>query len=533
MQDRSWLRTATLVALLGGVALVLPAACGGNGGTTTDASVDVTTTTCAAPLLQCGAECSDPQSDPNNCGACGTKCDTTNAQVCSQGKCALACGGGTSQCGSSCFDLQTDPNNCGKCGQACPQGQACSMGQCGVACSAGLTQCGDAGACVDTNTDALNCGTCGNVCGPNTTCATGACAANLLTTAPVNVSGTLTGCSTNYSATGHKTLIDDTHALYVSMSCGGTLYVTRSGDGGITFSTPVSTGLTNVVESAIAVSHGAKPSLYAAAATTTAVMFSSSADLGVTWSTPVTIDPAISAGLYGMSVAVYNGTVYVQANPSGGGQFLHVLRDGTGIGDAGLVDADDAGFALTTVFVDAGAGGGPFPNQVLADPTGNVWALSEDGTLFVTESTNGGASFSQFASPPGSQHFSSWALANGTLFATGDNDPLYVIPTASPSTDTTITGLGISITQQRSIAVDANGNVYVAFPSGNNVVLDRILYATATTDGGVTDGGGIESSRKLWGLDGVASPSVSSGPANTAFIGFTANGAVYATVQAY
>jgi hypothetical protein len=57
--------------------------------------------------------------------------------------------------------------------------------------------------------------------------------------------------------------------------------------------------------------------------------------------------------------------------------------------------------------------------------------------------------------------------------------------------------------------------------------------AEAATDGGILDGGGIESVRSIWGVSAVSSPSVSSGPLNTAFIAFSASGAVYATVQAY
>ncbi|HEY1959014.1 MAG TPA: hypothetical protein VGH28_25550 [Polyangiaceae bacterium] len=68
--------------------------------------------------------------------------------------------------------------------------------------------------------------------------------------------------------------------------------------------------------------------------------------------------------------------------------------------------------------------------------------LCEDDTFHLTESTNGGASFTQFASPPGFDPYASWASTKGSIFAAGALDPVHLLPKASPSTDTTRSGLG-------------------------------------------------------------------------------------------
>ncbi len=85
---------------------------------------------CVAPCAHtfCGSACVDTQTDPNNCGACGTECppgDTCTAGVCTS---ASTCNG--IMCGSACVDTQTDPNNCGLCGDVCPSGGKCVAGAC-------------------------------------------------------------------------------------------------------------------------------------------------------------------------------------------------------------------------------------------------------------------------------------------------------------------------------------------------------------------------------------------------------------------
>jgi hypothetical protein len=80
--------------------------------------------------------CSDHQSDLVNCGACGVVCK--KGEACTAGKCAAPnrCAPGQTQCVRAdgakglCSNLQTDPSNCGACGVVCKKGQSCTAGVC-------------------------------------------------------------------------------------------------------------------------------------------------------------------------------------------------------------------------------------------------------------------------------------------------------------------------------------------------------------------------------------------------------------------
>ena len=100
--------------------------------------------------------CSDPYSDPKNCGKCGNVCAASS--ICTSDAC-YACGRGETVCSNTCADLMTDPQNCGACGHSCGTGAwICTSGQCGCP----DTVCPD-GSCSDL-TGNNDCGACGNVC---------------------------------------------------------------------------------------------------------------------------------------------------------------------------------------------------------------------------------------------------------------------------------------------------------------------------------------------------------------------------------
>ncbi len=98
---------------------------------------------CTDPFLsQCGFQCADLQTDPNNCGACGNGCQLPNADVaCQNGKCVFL------SCNDPEFiDCTSDP------GCETAIGTITDCGSCGdPVCTAANTlfTCGDGGKCDD------------------------------------------------------------------------------------------------------------------------------------------------------------------------------------------------------------------------------------------------------------------------------------------------------------------------------------------------------------------------------------------------
>jgi hypothetical protein len=102
----------------------------------------------------CYGRCADVLSDPHACGGCAIDCTTIAANknntvaFCSYGSCDYDCALGWGDCDgdpkNGCeVNLNSDPNNCGACGTACDTraGQPCVAGQCVVEpCSEGPTK---------------------------------------------------------------------------------------------------------------------------------------------------------------------------------------------------------------------------------------------------------------------------------------------------------------------------------------------------------------------------------------------------------
>ena len=95
----------------------------------------------------CSGSCMDTLSDPLNCGQCYNACQP--GELCVYGSCeAVASSCASSQVGTLCqqsdgglapavgrcrqLDFQTDPNNCGSCGSICSAGPPAWAGQCAL-----------------------------------------------------------------------------------------------------------------------------------------------------------------------------------------------------------------------------------------------------------------------------------------------------------------------------------------------------------------------------------------------------------------
>lgn len=93
---------------------------------------------CGAGAACCNSACLDTKSTLANCGGCGTTCAPANAAVaqCAAGVCGYtACTAPFNDCdlnkANGCeSNPSTDVNNCGACGTKCGAGQGCSYATC-------------------------------------------------------------------------------------------------------------------------------------------------------------------------------------------------------------------------------------------------------------------------------------------------------------------------------------------------------------------------------------------------------------------
>jgi hypothetical protein len=145
---------------------------------------------------RCGGFCTDPDTDPENCGACGNDCtlrpgvDISRVR-CVAGRCDFtgACLPGRANCSGvaddGCEAMVNTATRCGSCTTMCSAAAPTCMAMAGApggfGCSSGCSVMGQArcaGTCVDIMTDARNCGACGTVCpaiGGAAACVAGRC----------------------------------------------------------------------------------------------------------------------------------------------------------------------------------------------------------------------------------------------------------------------------------------------------------------------------------------------------------------------
>jgi hypothetical protein len=164
------------------------------------------------PTMPCG---DNTQTDANNCASCGNACPygPNSTAVCNNSVCGLNCSPGYLNCGQApslgCpVQGQTDPMNCGGCGTVCMTPNAtpgCAAGMCTIGqCNTGFLDCNHIvsdGCEINSLADPKNCGGCGTICAEangTATCSSGACALGPCNTGFMNCDGKYTsGCNIN------------------------------------------------------------------------------------------------------------------------------------------------------------------------------------------------------------------------------------------------------------------------------------------------------------------------------------------------
>jgi hypothetical protein len=158
-------------------------------------------TACPAGQFDCGAGCTDLNSDAGNCGICGLACDVANGHSCVGGFCTrpaapppaappaaptcialggqcvgidLPCCGNDPTLGYNNVLCCLDLTGAGYCTDVTGRFLCPDPGVPAAGCPGGMIDCG--GFCTDVLTDHGNCGFCGNACPFGSNCTNGKCA---------------------------------------------------------------------------------------------------------------------------------------------------------------------------------------------------------------------------------------------------------------------------------------------------------------------------------------------------------------------
>jgi cysteine-rich repeat protein len=423
-------------------------------------------TTCSADSVN---EC-DLNTD--NCDDNATCTDTAEGFLCT---CNAGYEGNGTTCATNCTLNQTCVcgNNTVEGNEVCDDGNTTAGDGCRSDCR-GTEVCGDG------KTDTAD----GEQCDDGNTTDGDGCSSTCQLppfedVPPASVNSSLVAlevlCSLGNSNTGRKVGVDQLGRLYLAMRCGDNndVYVTSSTDRGLTWSTPVATGLTGAEE--LAVEGGSANFAYVIAVDSNGeIELVRTLDAGGTWSSPSTLTTGAERNLvstYVLSIDSAEDNVFVSVNHSGG---LRVLRNfSRGIGSFDAVDV-----AQSSVF-----------NDVILDKlTGWVLLPSDDPEFRIRTSSNLGVTFSAESNPAGSDFYTDWTGSGGYIYTSGVGTSLFRIPVSSPGTIDSVSGLPAANNWMRAIDADALGNVYVGTQrlSDGSITLDRYVSGAGSIDGADT-----------------------------------------------
>ncbi|XXT15897.1 EGF domain-containing protein [Sorangium sp. So ce429] len=432
----------------------------------------------------------------DNCDANATCTNTTGSFTC-------ACNEGYVGDGLTCVEPGCGNGVLEAPAEVCDDGNQTAGDGCRANC-AGLEVCGDG------LTDYLT-----EECddGDDTNPADGchACQLPTITSVPAQkINGTLSCPSGGSPNTGRKISSDALGNFHVVMLCAGEAFTASSQDFGQTWSTPISTGLTEVAEAAI--EGGVGNTAYVAATRNPGKLsFTRSTDGGASWeAVQDLVQPIADAEV---SIDSLGQDVYIAVVPTGGQ--LQIVRNDQG---------GDSGAWASTALAQLNA----FHEIIVDKISGTVISASDTPQFRVRTSTDGGVTFAPEANPPGGAFFSDWAGSNGLLYTTGTagGTDIDIIPLSAPGTSTQVNGLPANgFGPLRAIDADPLGNAYVVSQlNDGSIQLDRMVYQSGAIS--AADARLIAASGSAPGVAGLPN-------SQGAIVVFRSGSDIYAAVEAY
>ncbi len=447
------------------------------------------TTECNRSLLDAGADsggdggdagspryCAALSADPANCGACGKVCSGANvsASTCVAGSCGVkTCAAGFGDCdgnpANGCeVNTNTSSANCGTCGTLCANAKTCSNGLC---CAAPLTGCG--GGCVDTQADANNCGGCGVVCGgTNPFCGAGTCQTFASSAAPVAIPMS-SACSLLLDTNAHQIDVSPGGIAYVLLRCGAGLSVSKSSNGGKTFSAPVAVAGFGLPQGAqIYARNDGKLYVLGGFTASNDAQLTRSTDGGATWSATAVVGPNFGNSGPGPSVTLaHKGTALFASwsNPTSSSPAFTSTDDG----------------ATWTALPSAPAAGTNYCPDVFFNAAGDL-VLANEVNRTVYKLPNGAAAWTLVGNINPATVYSDFAAGGLYLFATGSSSTVQRAPIDAFVAADIVSATLASSSIYRSMSADSAGNLAFAIQQDStHVRVHRWAVASTMFDVGI------------------------------------------------